>query len=208
MIESTTIQIQRQLDRLAVNDPKAKTGLIQTAHDRLLILTRKLLGGFPQVRTLEETQSIFNEAFLRLAHALDEVKPASVRQFMGLAALEIRRVLLDIVRKMRGRGRQQRPKNVSLGAAPPGQEEAVAADIEDSDPGTSRLNLLLDLLESIEKLAEDEREVVELLIFQGLTQPEAAQIIGVHEDTVKRRWSRARVQLADKLSAYDLNAPG
>jgi RNA polymerase sigma-70 factor (ECF subfamily) len=206
MVESTTILIQRQLDRLA-SDSKAKADLIQVAHDRLVILTRKLLGGFPQVRTLEETQSIFNEAFLRLDHALDELKPTTVRQFMGLAALEIRRVLLDIVRKLRGRGREQRPKNVSLGGgADP--EKDIATDVEDSDPGTARLNLLLDLLESVAKLPDEEREVLELLIFQGLTQPEAAQVIGVHEDTVKRRWSRARVVLADKLSAYDLNAAG
>jgi RNA polymerase sigma-70 factor (ECF subfamily) len=205
MVESTTILIQRQLDRLA-KDPKAKADLIQVAHDRLVILTRKLLGGFPQVRTLEETQSIFNEAFLRLDHALEELKPTTVRQFMGLAALEIRRVLLDIVRKLRGRGRQQRPKNVSL-AGGPDPEKDIGANVEDPDTWR-RLGLLLDLLEAIAKLPDDLREVVELIIFQGLTQREVAQVIGVHEDTVKRRWSRARVLLADKLSDYDLNSPG
>ena len=60
----------------------------------------------------------------------------------------------------------------------------------------------LDLLEAVGRLPDEEREAVELLFFHGYSQPEAGEILGVHEDTVKRRWSRARVKLADQLSAF------
>ena len=65
------------------------------------------------------------------------------------------------------------------------------------------MTLALDLLEAIERLPDDEREVVELLFFYGYSQPEAGEILGVHEDTVKRRWSRARVKIAEQLAVYD-----
>ncbi len=51
-------------------------------------------------------------------------------------------------------------------------------------------------------LPRDEREVIDLIFFNGLTQAEAADLLGVHEDTVKRRWLRAKVKLGEALAAY------
>ena len=148
----------------------------------------------------EETAGILSELILRLHAALDEVKPTSVRQFVGLAALEIRRVLLDRIRKMEGRGKESRPQKQSLDAGSEGGAPGPA--IADDDFNEERRTLALDLLEAVGHLPVDEREAVELLFFQGYSQPEAGEILGVHEDTVKRRWSRARVKLAEQLSAF------
>ena len=60
----------------------------------------------------------------------------------------------------------------------------------------------LELMEAVERLDRDEREVVDLLFFNGLTQLEAADLLGVDESTVKRRWARARVRLAKWLESY------
>ena len=48
---------------------------------------------------------------------------------------------------------------------------------------------------TIEKLDEVEREVVELLFFLGSSQREAGEVLGIHEDTVKRRWAKAKREL-------------
>jgi RNA polymerase sigma factor (sigma-70 family) len=101
---------------------------------------------------------------------------------------------------MRGRGAsgpRQRP--VALGGD---DSEGGGREIEDSDFDNSRRMLAIDLLEALEDLSEEEREAVELLFFHGCTQPEAAQIVGVHEDTIKRRWSKARIKLTGKLAMF------
>jgi RNA polymerase sigma-70 factor (ECF subfamily) len=46
------------------------------------------------------------------------------------------------------------------------------------------------MLGAIDELAEDEREVSGLVRIQGMTQAEAARVLGVSPETVKRRWQQ------------------
>jgi RNA polymerase sigma-70 factor (ECF subfamily) len=55
------------------------------------------------------------------------------------------------------------------------------------------------MLQAIEQLPEDEREVFELVRIQGLTQAEAAEVLGVCIKTVQRRLNGALVLLATEL---------
>jgi RNA polymerase sigma-70 factor (ECF subfamily) len=201
-IGETTLAMQQLLDRFVKGDQQAKNDLINRAYDRLIIVARKLLGSFPDVRLEEETAGVLSEAYLRLRKSLDDVKPETVRQFFGLAALQIRRVLLDKIWELRGGRGENPPKFVSMDAQRAGDTSAGGDDLADTGIDSARQNLAIDFLEAIEKLADEEHEVVELLFFHGYTQPEAGEIIGVHEDRVKRRWSRARVRLAEKLAAF------
>jgi RNA polymerase sigma-70 factor (ECF subfamily) len=61
------------------------------------------------------------------------------------------------------------------------------------------------ILEAIEKLPDEEREAFDLVRIQELTQPEAAEVLGVGLRTVQRRLSRALVLLSEALS--DLRPP-
>lgn len=195
--------MQSKLDKLIAGDERAKNELIDLAYERLKIVARKLLNTHDPVRGEEETAGVVNEAYSRLHSSLDEVKPQSVRQFMGLAALEIRRVLLDKIRQIHGRGKKRRPKRVSIDARPDGSDNSAAGhDFADPDHDSARQQMALDLLEAIDKLPDDEREVVELLFFHGWSQVEAAGLLKVEESTVKRRWARARVKLAEKLVVF------
>src|SRR5262249_28437533 len=56
------------------------------------------------------------------------------------------------------------------------------------------------MLEAIEGLPEDEREVFDLVGIQGLTHGEVATVVGVSEKTVQRRLNRARLLLAERLA--------
>ena len=56
------------------------------------------------------------------------------------------------------------------------------------------------MLEAIEGLPEEDREIFELVRIQGLTHPEAAGVVGVSEKTVQRRLNRARLLLAETLA--------
>jgi len=56
------------------------------------------------------------------------------------------------------------------------------------------------MLEAIESLPDDEREVFELVRIQGMTYPEVADITGTTDRTVYRRLSRALVLLTGMLA--------
>jgi RNA polymerase sigma-70 factor (ECF subfamily) len=63
------------------------------------------------------------------------------------------------------------------------------------------------ILEVIEGLPEDEREVFDLIGIQGLTHVEAATVVGVSEKTVQRRLNRARLLLAERLTDLRPDTP-
>ena len=57
-----------------------------------------------------------------------------------------------------------------------------------------------DFHEAIERLSEDERQMFDLLWYQELSQPAAAEILGVSERTIQRRWQLARIRLQELLA--------
>ncbi len=56
------------------------------------------------------------------------------------------------------------------------------------------------MLRAIESLPEDEREAFDLVRIQGMTQAEAAEVLGVSAVTVRRRLSRGLRLLAEQLA--------
>ena len=56
------------------------------------------------------------------------------------------------------------------------------------------------MLEAIDSLPEDEREAFGLVRIQGMTQTEAARVLGVSAVTVKRRLNRGLRLLTEKLA--------
>ena len=56
------------------------------------------------------------------------------------------------------------------------------------------------MLEAIDRLPEDEREVFGLVRIQGMTQAEAAQVLNVSLKTIQRRLNRGMLLLAETLS--------
>ena len=62
------------------------------------------------------------------------------------------------------------------------------------------------ILEAIDNLPEDEREVFGLVRIQGLTQGEAAGLLNVSQKTVQRRLNRGLLLLSRRLD--DLRPDG
>ena len=56
------------------------------------------------------------------------------------------------------------------------------------------------MLEAIDELPEDEREVFDLVRIQGMTQAEAAELLGVSAKTVQRRLNRGLLLLTEQLA--------
>jgi RNA polymerase sigma-70 factor (ECF subfamily) len=188
-----TTFLQRCLDRAQAGDESGRAELIERAQERLRRLTWRMLADFPRLRPWEEPDDVFQGALLRLCRALEEVTPDSVRSFFRLAAVQIRRELIDLARHYFG------PGNLAV---------HVGAALEDSSPGhddsdhtldPERLAVWTDFHRQVEQLPEDEREVFDLLWYQELSQAEAAELLGVDVRTVKRRWQAARLRLHQAL---------
>jgi RNA polymerase sigma factor (sigma-70 family) len=194
----STTRIQLQLDRLRAGDPSARDELLNIACDRLSRLARKMLRGYPGVRRWEQTDDVLQNAVMRLCRALKDVQPGSVRSFINLAAVQIRRELIDLARHYdgpEGPGRHHASRAGSGGSGPlPGPPEA-ANDTDDP----ARLALWTEFHEQVGALPDHEKEVFDLLWYHGLAQAEAAALLGVTERVVKYRWRSARLKLHQML---------
>src|SRR5262249_2031728 len=93
-----TTELLELVNRLRAGDRSAWDDLSQHVGGQLERLARKMLRGFPKLRRWEQTQDVLQNATLRLLAALQTVEPGSVREFFGLASLQLRRELLDLHR--------------------------------------------------------------------------------------------------------------
>jgi RNA polymerase sigma factor (sigma-70 family) len=188
MAEAQTVQVQGLIDRLKAGDEAARQELIKCACDRLVRLTRKMLRSYPRVHRWEQTDDVFQNAAMRLYRALGEVKLEGPAQFYRLAAVNVRRELLDLAKHYYGpRGLGVHHQSCTEVPAP--------CSPEDSD----QLAAWADFHAQVEHLPEEERETFDLLWYQGLSQAEAAGLLGISERTIKRRWQSARLALHNAL---------
>jgi RNA polymerase sigma factor (sigma-70 family) len=191
-------QLERLLGLLRGGDDKARAGLISHACHRLERLTRRMLRSFPQLRRWEQTDDVLQNALLRLHRALAEVRPQSARHFYNLAALEIRRELLDLAKHHFGpAGDGTMHHTDGDGRAPDDAGGSLAERSASGEPAT--LEAWSHFHQQAELLPPEEREIFDLLWYQGLSQDEAAAVLGVTVRTVKRRWQRARLFLHHAL---------
>ena len=196
--KNQSTDIRACLDKLRRGDDSARSALLECACDRLTRLARKMLKGFPQVHRWEQTDDVVQNALLRLRRALQTTSPESVRSFVNLAAVQIRRELIDLARHYKGpngMGAHHESQFLTDGSRESPFERIAAADT--NDPG--RLEVWTRFHRTVESLNDEDREVVDLLWYQGLTQGEAAEVLGLSEKTVNRRWVAARMRLGMAL---------
>ena len=197
---SQTLQVQAYLDRLRGGDEAARAELLNCACERLRRLTRKMIKGYPKVHRWEQTDDVLQNAAIRLERTLRQLPVETARDFFRLAALHIRRELLDLARHYYG------PQGQGAHHATWAPDGSVTAG-DDSGPlaradlsqEPSRLAAWGEFHEQIGALPDEEREAFDLLWYQGLSQAEAAELLGVSERTVKRRWQAARLRLHEAL---------
>lgn len=184
-----TTELRDLLGRVAARDRAAREELLRRSAGNLERLTRKLMAGFPTVRRWEQTADVVQNATLRLLRALEQVSPENPRQFFGLAAEQVRRELIDLARHYYG------PHGVGKNHASRAGEAPEVAARNDPD-GLADWQAFH---EGVAALSEADREVFGLLYYQGLSQAEAAGLLGLSVAAVQQRWQRARLRLHDLL---------
>src|SRR5215831_10395952 len=189
--EPTSAAVQRYLDALAGDQPAEPIvrALLDRSVRRLHQLCANLL--YRQYRRLTlpplnlQPDEMLDAVVERLLKAMRSVRPQTVRQFFALVNQHMRWELNDVARRL-----DEQPAAVEL------HHDMVPAPASSGSVLTPEGRRIL---KAIDELPEDERDVFGLLHIQGLTQGEAAEVLGVSIRTVQRRLNRSLVLLAKQL---------
>lgn len=172
-----TTQIASILDRLRAGDEAARDELLVRTQERLRFLAERVCKSFPGANVDEAISG----ANFRLLNALGTVRPPSVVDFMRWAACQMRRELIDLLRA-----------NSHLRPLPDDPKRSTAGPLGHV--------LCAEFHELIEEMEPDERDLFNFLYYDELGVPEVAELIGVSESTVRRRWNKAAWKLHRRLN--------
>jgi len=174
--------------RIDAGDSHAANELLPLVYEELRKLAAQRMARENPGQTLQAT-ALVHEAWLRLG---GDEQPAwrNRAHFFAAAAEAMRRILIDNARRKNYLRHGGGAERVNLD----GLELAASMDDEQ----------VLALNDALDRLAEHDAqkaEVVKLRFFVGLTNEEAAKVLGVSEPTVKRHWAYARAWLFREMNS-------
>lgn len=160
--------------------------LVALVHDELRRLARRYMRRERPDHTLQAT-ALVNEVYLRMI-AVSEVQWQNRAHFFAIAARVMRQILVDFARRHQASQRGGTVQQVSI------DEALVPSVIRHPD-----LVALDEALKRLESVHPRKSQVVELKYFGGMKLEEAAAVLGVSRDTVKRDWRFAKLWLLREL---------
>jgi RNA polymerase sigma factor (TIGR02999 family) len=193
-VRGPMIDVSVLLAEIQAGKHEAWDALIARVYSDLHALAHQQMEGERDWHVLQTT-ALVNEAYLRLVHDPSE-RMANRSHFFGAAARAMRRVLVDEARHRKAlkRGGGRLPLSISQLMD---QEQVIDAPRDDFDD----LELLDRALKSFENKPSqrDKSKIVELRFFVGLTNEQAADVLGLSVATVKRDWEFARAWLRREI---------
>lgn len=177
--DHATAVVQQYLDELLGDAPSesAVRGLLDRSVRRLHQLCAAMLyRGYPRLTQPPlniQAEELLSAVVERLLKALRKVRPRTVREFFALASQHMRWELNEMARRLDER------------SAPAALCDGIAATPASSDSGLTQDARRM--LAAIDSLPEGEWEAFDLVRIQGLSQAEAAEVLGVSAATINRR---------------------
>ena len=162
------------LGRIEDGDPSASEKLLPLVYEELRKLAAQKMEQEKSGQTLQAT-ALVHEAYLRLVDVDKSQQWNSRGHFFGAAAEAMRRILIEQARRKSGpaAGGDRQRLEISL------------VDPESQKPGVD----LLALHEALDRLEEKDprkAELVKLRFFAGLTNEQAAELLGISTRTAMR----------------------
>lgn len=186
MTDTSSHRITLLLGEWGKGDDGALEELIPLVYGELRRMARGYLRRQPAGHTFQTTE-LLHETYLKLA-GNDEHKWANRAHFFGVAAKAMRHILVDHARSKHAGKRGGWQEHVSL-----------ADDIAETSVQLGQVLALDEALKALAELDERKSNVVELKYFGGLTNEEAAEVLNISVETVKRDWRFARTWLLREL---------
>lgn len=180
-----SVPVTRWLREAGVGDDQALGQVFEALYPELRRIAHARLhqqGGLPG----QSTTVLVHESYLKLAgRSLPELE--NRRHFLAYAAKVMRNLIVDEVREhqalRRGGDSDHQPLDTLA------SESLAAPDADDS------VMQVHEALQALQAIDADLARVVEMRWFAGYTEAEIAEIDGVSERTVRRRWEQARAWL-------------
>ena len=182
----STEPVTQVLEAIGAGDEQAAEKLLPLVYEELRRLAAARMAREAPGQTLQPT-ALVHEAWLKLVGS-GRQHWESRRHFFSAAAEAMRHILIDRARKRqceRHGGGQQRVDIAEVEVAAPVEDETLLA--------------LNEAIDELEKLDPAKAEVVKLKFFVGLSEREAAELLGVSERTIERRWAYAQAWLFERL---------
>jgi RNA polymerase sigma factor (TIGR02999 family) len=186
--------VTRILSAIEQGDPRAAELLLPLVYDELRKLAAAKLAQEKPGQTLEAT-ALVHEAYVRLVGAPAE---GAAREwegrahFFAVAAEAMRRILVEKARRKRRQKHGGGLPRVDIELA------NIVAPMPDED--------LLALDEAMTRLAAEDpvrARLVQLRFYAGLSNEEAAKVLGISGVTAKRYWRYARAWLHREVGKGD-----
>ena len=137
--------------------------------------------------TLQPT-ALVHEAYMKMVD-ITQISWQNKAHFLGVAANQMRRILVDYARQHNAEKRGGEFHIMTL-------NEEIDKAIEQS----TELIALDDALNELAKMDEVKAKIVELRYVGGLTVEETAEVLGVAPITIKRHWRMTKAWLYGQLS--------
>jgi RNA polymerase sigma factor (TIGR02999 family) len=180
-----TGRVTELLHEWRAGDAAALEQLISTVHSELRRIARRHMAG-ERTGHILQTDALVNEAYVRLVDTRD-VQWQDRAHFLAVASRVMRRILVETARKRRRQKRGGDEETIHIDSA-----TALAREVPD-------LLALNDALDALAAVSPRKSQVVELRFFGGLTIDEAAAVLHVSGDTVRRDWRLAKAWLFREL---------
>ena len=185
MTESRSTQeiVTQLVQRASEGQAGAADQLLPHVLQELRVIAEAQFRGERPNHTLQPT-ALVNEAYLRLVGTSD-LEWSSRQHFYALASRVMRNILVDHARakqaEKRGGGRQR----VTIQIGEPARSRGDQRDLIALDEAMNALG----------KLDERKARLVELRFFAGLSEQQAADLLGVARSTAAEDWRLARAWL-------------
>jgi RNA polymerase sigma factor (TIGR02999 family) len=186
----------RILSAIEQGDPSAAEQLLPLVYEELRKLAAQKMANEKPGQTLQAT-ALVHEAYLRLVDVEKAQHWNSRGHFFAAAAEAMRRILVESARRKRRLKRGGRMRRNDLGEVE-GQGELRHDELLDLDAALARL----------EQEDPQKASLVRLRFFAGLSQEEAAQVLGLSAVTAKRHWRYARAWLRREMQQGGDASPG
>jgi RNA polymerase sigma factor (TIGR02999 family) len=175
----------------APGEPKAARELLPLVYQELRRLAAQRLAREVPGQTLQAT-ALVHEAYLRLIGGDPDQEWDGRGHFFAAAAEAMRRILVENARRRHRLKRGGDRGRVNLDGAEP-----TAPETDDD------LLALDDALERLAKKDPIKAQLVQLRVFAGLTNVQAAEILGLSTSTTDRYWAYARAWLRVEIAGGD-----
>ncbi|MEP6900531.1 MAG: sigma-70 family RNA polymerase sigma factor [Actinomycetota bacterium] len=187
MTQNSTENFTQLLKDAQTGNRQSLDDFLPLVYDELKRIAAHKLVSERANHTLQAT-ALVHEAYLRMIdqHSVDWQNRA---HFFAIAAEMMRRILVNYAESHNAKKRGDGKTLISLD------------DVNDLAAETEVDLIFLD--NALKELAEfdaTQARIVELKFFGGLTNEEAAEVLGVSDSTIKREWRMARAWLTTKLT--------